>query len=157
VCGVTVDIGRFGAYVMPYVVRPAAAGETGSLGWLTYPTSGYGMIGVLNEVVVFNRKLTENERQQVYGYLARKYKMQESLPDSYTLSHNGAYSVGMTYWMIEHHPNTKNTSTIPAGLSFSGITLNNFFYLPETVYKSKGTVLSDGTVLSGDTYSNIGL
>jgi hypothetical protein len=160
VCGITVDIGRFGAYIRTYIARPQpASGDTGSSAWLTYANTGYPAIGVLSEVIVFNRKLSETERQKVYGYLSRKYKMEKSLPDSYWRSHHSAYSLdaGLTYWAIEHHPNNKSITTIPAGVCFGGITLSKFFKLPDAIYKSANTRLQDGTVLSGDTYSNIGL
>lgn len=57
------------------------------------------------------------------------------------------------YWGIQPHPNTNGLDTIPKGAEFSGITLNRFFAMNETVYKSAGTRLSDGTVLGSDTYA----
>lgn len=157
VSGVTMEIGQFGGYIRhATAVANDSAGGTAWIGGVT-AEGALGFWGVLNEVIVFNRKLSETERQEVYGYLSRKYKMSDKLPNSYRISHHGAYSVGTTYWNIEHHPNNKGLSTIPSGISFSGITLSNFLALPDTIYKSSGTVLSDGTVLSGDTYSNIGL
>jgi hypothetical protein len=156
VCGVTVDIGRFGAYHRFDLV---SSGTIGSAAWIaTALTNGpYGFRGVLNEVIVFNRKLQETERQEVYGYLARKYSMDTKLPNSYTRSHPSAYSVGLTYWNIEHHPNTKGITGLSAGISFGSIALQNFFTLPDRIYKSKGTILADYTVQTTDTYTDVGL
>jgi len=156
VCGVTVDIGRFGSY---HRYDLASSGTTGSAAWISTALTNtpYGFRGVINEVIVFNRKLQETERQQVYGYLARKYKMDTKLPDAYQASHPSAYMMGLTYWNIEHHPNTKGITGLEAGVSFGNIVLQNFFSFPDSLYKSEGTVLSDGTVLTGDTYSNVGL
>ena len=155
-CGVTVDIGRFGSYHRNDLV---SSGTTGSAAWIATALTNtpYGFRGVLNEVIVFNRKLEETERQQVYGYLSRKYKMDTKLPDAYQASHPSAYVKGLTYWNIEHHPNTKGITGLEAGVSFGNIVLQNFFLFPDSLYKSEGTVLSDGTVLTGDTYSNVGL
>lgn len=155
VCGVTVDIGRFGVIPRHDLV---SSGTTGSNAWITQAITNtpYGFRGVLNEVIVFNRKLQETERQQVYGYLSRKYKMDAKLPEAFTRSRNSAYPFGTTYWVISHHPNSRQLTTIPAGICFGGITLSRFMSLPSSLYKSSGTVLSNGTVLSGDTYSNTG-
>lgn len=117
----------------------------------------FSFAGVISEVLVFDRKLTENERQEVYGYLSRKYNMDTKLPDTYKSSHPSAYALGLTYWNIEHHPNTKGLSGLNNGISFGNIVLENFMLFPDSLYKSEGTVLSDGTILTGDTYSNVGL
>jgi hypothetical protein len=154
--GLSFSFGEIGG---GYIRSTAVSGETfGSSAWITElkTNTPYNFMGVLYEVLVFDRKLQDGERQSVYGYLSRKYKMDAKLPDTYHISHNSAYGVGTTYWVIDHHPNTRNLTTIPSGISFSGITLSNFVSLPYNTYKSEGTVLSNGTVLSGDTYSNIG-
>lgn len=157
VSGVTVGIGRFGGYINTTVSITDTT--VGSNAWVYGATSGtnLGFYGVLNEVIVFNRKLQETERQQVYGYLSRKYKMDAKLPDNYLESHASAYGLGLTFWNIEHHPNTKDITGLNNGISFGNIVLQNFFSLPDRLYKSEGTVLSNGTVLTGDTYSNVGL
>lgn len=153
VSGVTIDIGRIGAYVFISVSSSNPFGTTAWVSGVTTNQAASGsFMGILNEVIVFDRKLQEEERQQVYGYLARKYKMDTKLPDSYYLAHASGYEKGLTYWQIAHHPNSKNLLTVPAGISFTGITITNFLNMPETIYKSKGTVLSGGTVLTGDTY-----
>lgn len=153
-----VSIGRFGAYVRAELGSTAAVANTDFVNHAKSDTDNpsYSFQGVLHEVIVFNRKLTEVERQQVYQYLSFKYGLDDTLPDSFVKSHNSAYAAGLTYWEIRHHPNTEGLSTIPAGICFGGITLQNFVHFPDTLYKSAGTVLSNGTVLSGDTYSNIG-
>lgn len=156
VCGVTIDIGRFGSY---HGVDLVSSGDTGSAAWISTAITNapYGFRGVINEVIVFDRKLNEEERQQVHGYLSRKYKMTAALPNKYSLSHNSAFVAGLTYWYIENHPNTKGLLTVPSGISFSGITLTEFFNLPDTIYKSKGTRLASGVTLAGDTYNSAGL
>jgi hypothetical protein len=155
-CGVIIDIGRFGSYHRNDLV---SSGTIGSAAWIATAITNtpYGFRGVLNEVIVFNRKLQETERQEVYGYLARKYKMDTKLPNSYTRSHPSAYALGLTYWNIEHHPNTKGITGLSAGISFGDIALQNFFTLPDRIYKSKGTILADYTVQTTDTYTDVGL
>jgi len=156
-------LGRFGGYIYGPSQINVQSPDFGSNAWVTAwisASTGNAFRGVINEVIVFDRALSESERQEVYGYLSRKYRDLESkLPDSYTRSHPSSYSLdlGLTYWNIEHHPNTKNTTTIPAGICFGGVTLSKFFKLPDAIYKSSGTRLEDGTILSGDTYSNVGL
>lgn len=149
-------IGRIGANIS---AGATGSGVVGSQAWINSVvanTPSYSFAGVINEIIAFDRKLTEVERQQVYQYLSHKYNLSQTLPDSFAKSHNSAYSAGLTYWDIEHHPNTQGLSTIPAGICFGGITLQEFFTFPDSLYKSAGTVLADGTVLGGDTYSNIG-
>jgi hypothetical protein len=107
----------------------------------------FSFAGVISEVLVFDRKLTENERQEVYGYLSRKYSMDTKLPDTYKSSHPSAYALGLTYWNIEHHPNTKGIPGLWQNLSFSDIKLEDFFLFPDRIYKSG----------IDDTYSNVGL
>jgi len=145
--GFTVDIGRFGVYHRYFV---SAAGTFGSSTWISnaIANASLGFRGVLNEVIVFNRKLQETERQEVYGYLSRKYSMDTKLPNSYTRSHPSAYSMGLTYWNIEHHPNTKGITGLSAGISFGSIALQNFFTLPDRIYNSVG---------GNDTYTDVGL
>jgi hypothetical protein len=156
VCGVTVDIGRFGGFIKTTM---NSANTVGSAAWVSSALTDYyyGFRGVINEVIVFNRKLQETERQEVYGYLARKYSMDTKLPNSYTRSHPSAYALGLTYWNIEHHPNTKGITGLSAGISFGSIALQNFFTLPDRIYKSKGTILADYTVQTTDTYTDVGL
>jgi len=155
--GLSFSFGEFGGgYIRPTAVSSEPFGSTAWIEDLKTNTP-YNFMGVLYEVLVFDRKLTEAERQKIYGYISRKYKMDQKLPDSYYSSHNSSYIAGTTYWVIDHHPNSRTITTIPEGICFDGITLSNFVSLPYAVYKSEGTVLSDGTVLSGDTYSNIGI
>lgn len=159
VSGITMAIGRFGAGVRTTIVAPSSDGF-GSQNWVNTAIGNtpYTFRGVLYEVIVFDRKLSEIERQEVYGYISRKYpNIEQRLPDKFYLSHPSTFAQGLTYWDIENHPNNKNLSTIPFGSEFSGISLRKFFTLADSIYKSSGTVLYDGTVLSGDTYTNVGL
>jgi len=153
--GCTVDIGRIGAYKRIDLVSNYGEG-TSSFITSAVTNAPYSFQGVLFEVLVFNRKLEETERQKVYGYLSRKYKIDSGLPDAFVNSHPSAYPLGLTYWQIAHHPNSLGLSTIGTGISFDGITLSNFYTLPKTIYKSANTRLPDGTVLGGDTYDTIG-
>jgi hypothetical protein len=148
VSGFTVGVGRFGGYIN--TTASITNTTVGSNAWVYGATSGnnLGFYGVLNEVIVFNRKLQETERQEVYGYLSRKYSMDTKLPNSYTRSHPSAYSMGLTYWNIEHHPNTKGITGLSAGISFGSIALQNFFALPDRIYNSVG---------GNDTYTDVGL
>ena len=73
--------------------------------------------------------------------------MESKLPDSYNSSHPTAAIIGAEYWDIEHHPNI--------GISFSGITLSDFFINPIKNYKSKGYETSPGVYLSQDTYLDL--
>ena len=111
----------------------------------------FSFAGVISEVLVFDRKLTEEERQEVYGYLSRKYGMDTKLPDTYTASHPSAYALGLTFWNIEHHPNTKGIAGLWQDLSFGDIVLEDFSLFPDGTYKSTGNVLSE------DTYDSVGL
>ena len=73
----------------------------------------YGFSGIINEIVVFNRKLKENERQTVYGYLSKKYSLSDALPNLFSLSHPEAQRVGDQFWEIKHHPNTTSLTSVP--------------------------------------------
>jgi hypothetical protein len=154
-----ISIGRFGAFVRSTASSTNSAGSANWVSDLTNNTTNppYSFAGVISEVIVFDRKLTEVERQNVYGYLARKYRMDSKLPDAFKASHSGVYYSGATYWQIEHHPNTQGLSAIPSGVCFANISLRNFLSLPQQTYRSIGSPLVDGTTLSGDTYNNIGL
>lgn len=150
-------IGRIGSNISAVAT---GSGVTGSQTWINsilQNTASYSFTGVISEVLVFDRKLSETERQEVYGYLSRKYSMDSKLPDTYKSSHSSAYPLGLDYWNIEHHPNTKGLTGLESGISFGNIVLQNFAVFPDSIYKSEGTVLSDGTILTGDTYSNVGL
>lgn len=148
-------IGRIGANISAVAT---GSGVTGTQAWINTVlanTPSYSFAGVIHEIIVFDRKLTETERQNVYGYLSKKYKLTDSLPDSFTSSHPSAELVGLTYWSINHHPNSKGLRDIPTNTQFGGITLEKFFHLPDQVYKSEGTRLPNGTVLTGDTYGGV--
>ena len=150
-----IDLARMGAYVRLNADSTQTAPNGTWVNDLTNNTTNpsFSFAGVVSEVIVFNRKLSEEERQIVYGYLSRKYALEAKMPDAFKTSHNSAYLSGLSYWTIQPHPNTNGLDTIPKGAEFSGITLNRFFAMNETVYKSAGTRLSDGTVLGGDTYA----
>jgi hypothetical protein len=156
VSGVTMEIGQFGGYIRHFTNVNLAS--PGSASWIAGVTAegNLGFWGVLNEVIVFNRKLQETERQEVYGYLSRKYKLDTKLPNSYTRSHPSAYALGLTYWNIEHHPNTKPLKGFYPGLCFANIKLATFFEMPDFMYKSSGTIQSDQSLTVEDTYNSIG-
>jgi hypothetical protein len=144
-------VGRIGSNISP---GATGSGTVGSAAWIAsilQNTTSYSFTGVISEVLVFDRKLSETERQEVYGYLSRKYSMDTKLPDTYAASHPSAYARGLTYWNIEHHPNTKGIPGLWQGLSFGNIKLEDFSLFPDSTYKSTGNVLS------ADTYNNVGL
>lgn len=115
----------------------------------------YSFQGVINELIIFNRKLEEPERQNVYGYLAKKYKLDSKLPDSFYASHPSTYALGLTYWAISPHPNTLGLSSITASIPFGGITLEKFYNMPYKLYKSIGTRLPSGSTAEVDKYDTI--
>lgn len=152
-------IGRMGAYVR---TTANSTNTAGSAGWVTDLTSGitnppFSFAGVISEVIVFDRRLTDTERQKVYSYLSRKYRLEDKLPENFDGIRRSADVAGTTYWVIENHPNIRDLPAIPYGSEFAGITLDKFFKMPDTIYKSEGTVLLGGTVLSGDTYDYLGV
>ena len=53
------------------------------------------------------------------------------LGTSGTEGFTSAQEYGYDRWGIFHHPNTKGLSGIPSGISFAGITLEEFFYMVE--------------------------
>lgn len=151
-------IGRIGCNVSAGLT---GSGVTGSSSWITSVqtnTPPHSFAGVISEIIVFDRKLDPDQRDIVYGYLARKYgaTLSSALPNSMENVRPSAYNAGLTYWNIEHHPNSKDRGDISRGSEFSGIKIDDFSSIAETTYKSEGTRLYDGTVLSGDTYDNIG-
>ena len=144
-------VGRIGSNISP---AATGSGTVGSAAWIAsilQNTTSYSFTGVISEVLVFDRKLTEEERQEVYGYLSRKYGMDTKLPDTYAASHPSAYALGLTFWNIEHHPNTKGIAGLWQNLSFGDIVLEDFSLFPDGTYKSTGNVLSE------DTYGSVGL
>jgi hypothetical protein len=154
-------LGRLGAYIYGPSQINVQSHDFGSDDWVTAWRSasvGLPFRGVINEVIVFDRALSESERQEVYGYLSRKYgDLESKLPEGMVSAHPSAQQVGATYWEIQHHPNTKNTDALPRGFQFAGIPIRNMMTIPDEFYKSSGTKQANGTVLSGDTYSNVGL
>lgn len=144
-------VGRIGSNIS---AGATGSGTVGSAAWIAsilQNTTSYSFTGVISEVLVFDRKLTEEERQAVYGYLSRKYGMDTKLPDTYAASHPSAYARGLTFWNIEHHPNTKGIPGLWQDLSFGNIVLEDFSLFPDGTYKSTGNVLSE------DTYDSVGL
>ena len=155
-----ITLSRIGTYVRS---TATGSGTVGSATWVNALTNNatnpsFSFAGVVSEVIVFDRKLSPSEREEVYAYLSLKYRLEEKLPEGMQSVRNSASSYGRTaaYWVIESHPNRKNLQTLPYGAEFGGITLSEFFEIPDLVYKSAGTRLSNGTTLAGDTYSNIG-
>ena len=144
-------VGRIGSNISP---AATGSGTVGSAAWIAsilQNTTSYSFTGVISEVLVFDRKLSEIERQEVYGYLSRKYGMDTKLPDTYAASHPSAYARGLTYWNIEHHPNTKGIPGLWQDLSFGNIVLEDFSLFPDGTYKSTGNDISE------DTYGSVGL
>ena len=150
-------LSRMGAYVR---TTANSTNTPGSAAWVTDLVNNglnpsFSFSGVVSEVIVFNRKLTPDERDTVYSYLSKKYGLDARLPDTQSESHPSAATVNQSYWDIEIHPNTKGIAQFPAGTEFSGVCLSAMLKLPDLLYKSSGTVLANGNVLSGDTYDII--
>jgi hypothetical protein len=153
-----ISIGRFGAYVR---TTANSTNTAGSVNWITDLTSGitnppFSFSGVVSEVIVFDRKLSPEERRKVYAYLSQKYRLENKLPDGFDSTRNSAAVAGTTYWVVENHPNIRDLRSIPRGSEFSGITIESFLKMPQTIYRSEGTALPDGTLLGGDTYEYLG-
>jgi len=151
----TLSLGRFGSYVLPVLDAPYTESEAGFVSSALSNIS-YSFKGVIYEVIVYDRVLTETERQVVYCYLSKKYRLDYVLPLSYTCSHPSATLLGFSYWDITKHPNAAGSPTILAGTSFGAITISDFLNLYGVIYKSAGTRLEDGTVLTTDTYTVLG-
>jgi hypothetical protein len=150
-------IGRIGCHIS---AGATGSGTPGSQAWINSVlanTPSYSFGGVIHEVIVFDRKLSETERQQMYGYLARKYRADRILPDEFKSAHTATYYSGATYWQIEHHPNTQGITGIDENIDFGGVRIGNFLSLPQQIYKSKGSQQADGTTLSNDTYTLYGI
>jgi hypothetical protein len=153
-------LSRIGTYVRSTATGSGVVGSTDWVNALVNNTTNpsFSFSGVVSEIIVFDRKLSAEERDDVYAYLSLKYGMENTLPEAMQSARNSASSYGRTaaYWVIESHPNRKNLQTLPYGSEFGGMTLSEFFEIPDLVYKSAGTRLANGTTLAGDTYSNIG-
>jgi len=151
----TISLGRFGAYCLPVLDCPYGVTHANFVNYALANPS-YSFKGVIYEVVVYDRVLTESERQTVYGYLSRKYNLDPVMPLSYATSHPSATLLGYSYWDISKHPSTAGSAKILAGTSFGNITIKDFLSLYGVIYRSAGTRLSDGTVLTQDTYTVLG-
>jgi len=150
-----ISIGRFGSYCLPVLDSPY--GIT-TANFITYALANpsYSFRGVIYEVIVYDRVLSETERQIVYCYLSKKYRLDEVLPQTFTCSHPSADILGYSYWDISKHPNAAGSASILSGVSFGNITIQQFLNLYGIIYKSAGTRLVDGTVLTEDTYTVLG-
>ena len=91
-------------------------------------TSPYGFPGVIHEVIVFDRKLKEAERQVVYGYLSSKYTLSDVVPNDFRLSHNGSSILGTTFWEIQPHPSP--------GFLFGDVVIGSFTNTRTSEYES---------------------
>lgn len=153
------SLGRFGSYCLP--VLDARHVETSS-GFVNAALSNisYSFRGVIYEIIVYDRVLSEVERQAVYSYLSEKYRLDYVLPLTYTSAHPSASLLGYSYWDISKHPNAAGSQRILAtygeGVSFGALSISDFINLYGIIYKSAGTRLEDGTVLTQDTYSVLG-
>jgi hypothetical protein len=150
-----VSLSRFGSYLLPVLDSPYGITSANFVSYALLNPS-YSFRGVIYEVIVYDRVLTETERQVVYCYLSKKYRLDDVLPYSYTCSHPSADVIGFAYWDISKHPNTAGSANILAGTSFGNITIQDFLNLYGIIYKSAGTRLSDGTILTQDTYTVLG-
>lgn len=150
-----ISLGRFGAYCLPVLDSPY---EYTSPNFVSYALANvpYSFRGVIYEVIVYDRVLTETERQIVYSYLSKKYRLDYVLPLTYSSSHPSAELLGLAYWDISKHPNAVGSSKILSGTSLGTIRIDDFINQQGFIYKSAGTRLPDGTVLGEDTYTAFG-
>ena len=151
------SIGRFGAYCLPVLDSPwsdSTASSSFVASALLNPS--YSFNGVIYEVIVYDRVLSETERQTVYSYLSRKYKAETVMPSVYVSSHPSAFGLTSGYWNIAKHPNSSGSSKIASGASMGAISIEDFTAIYGYVYKSAGTRLADGSILTTDTYISLG-
>lgn len=157
VSGVPITVARIGAYVRDSATSTQTVPNSTWVSDLTNNTTNpaFSFAGVVHEIIIFDRSLTEMERDNVYGYLSRKYRLNEKLPDRIKTTQTGTRFSGMTYWQVESHPNTKGITGYTFGREFGDISIRQFLYTPKQFYRSIGTPLPDGTTLGGDTYTNL--
>lgn len=150
-----ISIGRFGSYCLPVLDCPFGITHPNFVSYaLSNPS--YSFRGVIYEVIVYDRVLSEAERQIVYSYLSTKYRLDQNLSYSYSSAHPSAKVLGFAFWDISGHPNSAGSAQILAGTSFGNITIQQFLGLYGVIYKSAGNRLVDGTVLTEDTYTVLG-
>ena len=120
----------------------------------------YSFKGVIYEILVYERVLDQSERLLVYAYLSRKYRLEEVLGEFFEGAGFGCYpaavAAGYPYWDVSKHPNSAGSKNIPRGTSMGNMKIQDMLSLYGLVYKSAGTKLSDGTVLTEDTYDVLG-
>ena len=151
------NIGRFGAYCLP-VLDASYSDSTASSSFVTSAllNPSYSFRGTIYEVIIYDRVLAETERQSVYSYLSRKYRAETIMPSIYVSSHPSAFGLTSGYWNIAKHPNKSGSSKIPIGVSMGSISIEDFTALYGYVYKSAGTRLGDGSIITTDTYIALG-
>ena len=159
--GATLDIGKFGAFCLPVLDAPYSD-STASANFVTAALANtpYSFGGVIYEILVYDRVLDQSERLLVYAYLSRKYRLEASLGQFFEGAGFGCYpaavAAGYPYWYISKHPNTAGSRSVPRGISMGNITIQALLSLYGLVYKSAGTRLANGTVLTQDTYDTLG-
>jgi hypothetical protein len=159
--GATLDIGQFGAFCLPVLDAPYSD-STASANFVAAALGNtpYSFGGVIYEILVYDRVLDQNERLLVYAYLSRKYRLEASLGQFFEGAGFGCYpaavAAGYPYWYIAKHPNAAGSRSVPRGTSMGNITIQALLSLYGLVYKSAGTRLANGTVLTKDTYDTLG-
>jgi len=159
--GATLDIGKFGAFCLPVLDAPYSD-STASANFVTAALGNtpYSFKGVIYEILVYDRVLDQSERLLVYAYLSRKYRLEASLGQFFEGAGFGCYpaavAAGYPYWYISKHPNTAGSRSVPIGISMGNMTIQALLSLYGLVYKSAGTRLANGTVLTQDTYDTLG-
>jgi len=159
--GATLDMGQFGAFCLPVLDAPYSD-STASANFVTAALANtpYSFKGVIYEILVYDRVLDQSERLLVYAYLSRKYRLEASLGQFFEGAGFGCYpaavAAGYPYWYISKHPNTAGSRSVPIGISMGNTTIQALLSLYGLVYKSAGTRLANGTVLTQDTYDTLG-
>ena len=153
------DFGRIGAFCLP-VLDSSFSNSSTSFASSALANAPLSFNGVIYEILVYDRVLDQNERLSVYAYLSKKYRLENVLGEFFEGAGFGCYpaavAAGYPYWYVSKHPNTVGSKRIPQGISMGNMTIQDFISLYGLVYKSAGTKLSDGTVLTEDTYDTLG-
>ena len=142
-----VALSRVGAYYHPTFNSFDVPFDKTNSAWYNAAASfgsKNGFKGTIFEIVVFNRKLTEIERQEVYGYLSQKYNLSDFLPKNFHSSRRDSYRYGELWWEIKKHPNSRGlnvfSKNIPIGICFGNIQILDFINMPNKTYHSLGNL-----------------
>ena len=98
-----------------------------------------GWIGQIAEVVVFNSKLSDDDRYKVEGYLAEKWGLRASLPSGHT--YKSSLPAAVTWDGSVNVGTLQPTGSISSGLT--GLTTNTSYFFRMKATNAGGTTWSD--------------